>query len=284
MSTPSLFFSRTGEPTLCYEVHAPEGKILGSVFLTHGYAEHSGRYHHVIDALTARGLTVACYDLRGHGHSEGARGYIERFEDYLRDARALLGHLQGCDAWRAGGKPVLLGHSLGGLITFLLGLEMTDEARGAVLSSPFFGLALHVPAPKRMAGMLLSRLFPGFALPSELRGKDLTHDSKLARAYDEDPLLVKKVPARWFTEALAAQQRALERAPSWKLPLLLLHGGADKVASPSASRALFERINDPRKEFRLLDDQYHEIFNELDRDRWIRLAADGAARFCAPPS
>jgi alpha-beta hydrolase superfamily lysophospholipase len=135
-----------------------------------------------------------------------------------------------------------------------------------------------------MAGVLLSRLLPGFALPSELRGKDLTHDSKLARAYDEDPLLVKKVPARWFTEALAAQQRALERAPSWKLPLLLLHGGADKVASPSASRALFERVDDPRKELRLLDDQYHEIFNELDRDRWIRLAADGAARFCAPPS
>jgi alpha-beta hydrolase superfamily lysophospholipase len=284
MSTTSLFFSRTGEPTLRYEVRAPEGTSLGSVFLTHGFAEHSGRYRHVVDALVARGLTVACYDLRGHGHSEGPRGYIERFEDYLRDARALLGHLQEHKGWRAGGKPVLLGHSLGGLITFLLGLEMTDEARGAILSSPFFGLALHVPAPKRAAGVLLSRVLPRFALPSDLRGKDLTHDSKLARAYDEDPLLVKKVPARWFTEAMAAQQRALERAGSWKLPLLLLHGGADKVASPAASRALFERVDDPRKELRILDDQYHEIFNELDRDRWIRLAVEGAARFCEPPS
>lgn len=284
MSTTSLFFSRTGEPTLRYEVRAPEGPSLGSVFLTHGFAEHSGRYRHVVDALVARGLTVACYDLRGHGHSEGPRGYVERFEDYLRDARALLGHLQEHKGWRTGGKPVLLGHSLGGLITFLLGLEMTDEARGAILSSPFFGLALHVPAPKRAAGVLLSRVLPRFALPSDLRGKDLTHDSKLARAYDEDPLLVKKVPARWFTEAMAAQQRALERAGSWKLPLLLLHGGADKVASPTASRALFERVDDPRKELRILDDQYHEIFNELDRDRWIRLAVEGAARFCEPPS
>jgi alpha-beta hydrolase superfamily lysophospholipase len=64
----------------------------------------------------------------------------------------------------------------------------------------------------------------------------------------------------------------------------LLHGGADKVASPAASRALFERVDDPRKELRILDDQYHEIFNELDRDRWIRLAVEGAARFCEPPS
>ncbi|MCU0655229.1 MAG: lysophospholipase [Polyangiaceae bacterium] len=284
MATPSLFFSRTGEPTLRYEVHAPEGKASGAVFLTHGYAEHSGRYRHVIDALTQRGLVVASYDLRGHGHSEGPRGYIERFDDYLRDARALLGHLQTVEAWRAGGKPALLGHSLGGLITFHLGLELTNESRGAVLSSPFFGLALDVPAPKRLAGTLLSRVLPRVALPSDLRGKDLTHDSKLARAYDEDPLLVKKVPARWFTEAMAAQQRAFERASSWKLPLLLLHGAADKVAAPASSRALFERIQDPRKELRLLDDQYHEIFNEIDRDRWIRLAADSLARFCAPLS
>lgn len=284
MSTTSLFFSRVGEPTLRYEVYPPEGKPSGSIFLTHGFAEHLGRYRHVVAALNARGLLVACYDLRGHGHSEGPRGYIERFDDYLRDARGLLGHLQGNDAWRACGKPVLIGHSLGGLITFLLGLEMQEEARGAVLSSPFFGLALHVPAPKRLAGILLSRVLPKLALPSDLHGKDLTHDSEIAQAYDEDPLLVKKVPARWFTESMAAQQSALERASAWKLPLLLLHGGADKVASPTASRAIFSRIDDPRKELRILDNQYHEIFNELDRDRWIRLAVDGAVRFCEPPS
>jgi len=284
MSSASLFFSRPGEPTLRYEVRAPEGAPVGSVFLTHGYAEHSGRYRQVIDALVARGLVVASYDLRGHGHSEGPRGYVERFEEYLRDARALLGHLRADAAFTAGGKPVLLGHSLGGLITFLLSLEMSDEARGVILSSPFFGLALKVAAPKRAAAVLLSRLVPRFGLPSELRGKDLTHDSRLAQAYDSDPLLVKSVPSRWFTEALQAQKLAFDRASSLKLPLLLLHGGADKVASADASRELFARVTDPRKELRVLDDQYHEIFNELDRDRWIHLAVEAAVRFCAPPS
>lgn len=62
---------------------------------------------------------------------------------------------------------------------------------------------------------------------------------------------------------------AFDRASSLKLPLLLLHGGADKVASAEASRELFARVTDPRKELRVLDDQYHEIFNELDWDRWI---------------
>lgn len=284
MSNIPLFFSRPGEPTLSYEVHAPKGATTGAVLLTHGYAEHRGRYGQVINALNERGLVVASYDLRGHGHSEGHRGYVERFDDYLRDARALLGHLRGNEAFKAGGKPVLLGHSLGGLITFLTGLELGDDLRGAVLSSPFFGLALAVPAPKRAAALLMSRLVPRFGLPSGLHGRDLTHDSRLARAYDEDPLLVKSVPSRWFTEATGAQQRAFDGAPRWKLPLLLLAAGADKIASVDAARALFDRVNDPRKEMRVLDDQYHEIFNELDRDRWIHLAVEGAARFCAPPS
>lgn len=280
----SVFFRRPGEPTLRYELREPSGPVRGSIFLTHGYAEHSGRYREVIDALLARGFVVASYDLRGHGYSEGARGFVERFDEYLRDGRGLLDHLAQQAAWRAGGKPVLLGHSLGGLITFLLGLDMHEQIRGAVLSSPFFGLALQVPAPKALAGRVLSRVLPKMALPSGLQGRDLTHDSRLAEAYDSDPLLVKNVPARWFTEALAAQQQALSRASSWQLPFLLLHGGADKVASVAASREIFERVSAPRKELRVLDGQFHEIFNELDRGRWIGLAVEGAAKFCEPPS
>jgi alpha-beta hydrolase superfamily lysophospholipase len=279
----ALFFRRTGEPTLRYEVHAPTtAETLGAVLLTHGYAEHSGRYTQVVRALTARGFVVATYDLRGHGNSEGARGYIDRFDDYLRDARGLLTHLADDPAWKQGGKPVLLGHSLGGLITFLLGLEVSH--RGAVLSSPFFGLALPVPGIKKAAGRLLSKLAPHVALPSGLKGADVTHDAALARAYDNDPLLVPRVPARWFTEATGAQVTAFERAPTWQEPLLLLQAGADKIASADASRALFERVGSARKELRVLEGQYHEIFNEIDRDRFIQLAVEGAARFCERPS
>lgn len=283
MTSSSHFFSRSGEPTLRYTLHLPPETPAGAVLLTHGYAEHSGRYDEVVAALTGRGLAVATHDLRGHGHSEGLRGYVERFGDYTRDARALLDHLAASEpAWAAAGRPVLIGHSLGGLITYLLALELGEAVRGVVLSSPFFGLALPVPAVKRAAGRVLSRVLPRIALPSGLHGRDLTHDARLAQAYDADPLLVQKVPARWFTEATGAQQQALERAPSWRLPLLLLHGGDDRVASVAASRAVFERIPaSAPKEMHVLDGQFHEIFNELDRDRFIAMAADAAAGFIA---
>lgn len=270
----ALTLRRSGAPSLSYDLHAPDAKPIGAVLLTHGYAEHRGRYGQVISALTARGLMVASYDLRGHGHSEGERGHILSFRDYVDDAYALGAELAKDDRWKSAGLPVLLGHSLGGLISFHVALSDPSGARGVVLSSPFFGLALEVPAPKRLAGRLMSRVLPAFGLPSGLRGADVTHDPVLARAYDEDPMLVKKATARWFTEAMAAQQRALEDAPSMRLPLTIFHGGADKIASVEATRRVFDRCGAATKRLEVLDGQYHEIFNELERDRWIGMAAD----------
>ena len=282
MTTTTHFFSRSGEPTLRYSLHLPSDAPRGAVLLTHGYAEHSGRYQEVVDALVARGLAVATHDLRGHGHSEGPRGYVERFDDYVRDARALLDHLATDPTWKAAGKPVLMGHSLGGLVTFLLALDLGDRVSGVVLSSPFFGLSLPVPAPKKMAARLLSKVAPRFALPSGLHGRDLTHDARLAAAYDADPMLVQRVPSRWFTEATGAQEQSLARAPSWTRPLLMLVAGDDRVASAPATRSLFARIPAaPDRQIEVLEGQFHEIFNELDRAKFIATAADRAAEFAA---
>lgn len=265
-----------GRPALSFELHRPSGAVKGAVLLTHGYAEHSGRYGEVIDALLSRGLLTATWDLRGHGHSEGHRGYVERFDEYLDDADALLDRLAQEDAWSAAGKPVLMGHSLGGLVTFLVAARHPERFAGVVLSAPFFGLALAVPAPKRLAGQFLSRVLPKLGLPSGLKGSDLTHDAAKVTAYDRDPLHFDNVPARWFTEALAAQERALSLAPSFQLPILLLAPGEDRVASTPASRKLFEAIGSRDKELRVLDGQFHEIFNELERPRFIAMATDRA--------
>ncbi|RYE91783.1 MAG: alpha/beta hydrolase, partial [Myxococcales bacterium] len=67
MTSSSQFFSRPGEPTLRLTLHLPPETPAGAVLLTHGYAEHSGRYDEVVAALTGRGLAVATHDLRGHG-------------------------------------------------------------------------------------------------------------------------------------------------------------------------------------------------------------------------
>src|SRR5215813_5706740 len=80
------------------EIFRPPGTPRGVVLITHGYAEHCGRYHEVAHVIVNAGWAALSYDVRGHGRSPGQRGYIDRFAIYLDDfaamhaaARALVG-------------------------------------------------------------------------------------------------------------------------------------------------------------------------------------------------
>ncbi len=262
-------------PRLAYQLAVPErGAPRGAVLLTHGFGEHSARYGEVITALTERELIVASYDLRGHGRSEGPRGHIESFDDYLRDADDLLAHLAGDEGWKAAGKPVLFGHSLGGLISTHVALAGQERFRGLAMTSPFFGLALQVPAIKKLLGRGMSRLFPRFAQPSGLSGAQLTHDREIAERYDADPLGVKNVTARWFTETEQAQERALTAAPQLELPLFCLAAGEDIVASTPTTERFFQLAGSREKELRVLDGLFHEVLNEVDRAPHIAVVGD----------
>src|SRR5712672_626229 len=96
------------------ETFLPAGAPKGIVVITHGYAEHCGRYHEVAHVIVNAGWAAFSYDVRGHGKSPGERGYIDRFAIYLDDLAAMQ------DAARAlataDAPLVLLGHSHGGLI------------------------------------------------------------------------------------------------------------------------------------------------------------------------
>lgn len=106
------------------------------MLVTHGFGEHSGRYDEVVAALTEQRLLVATYDLRGHGRSGGERGHVLAFEDYVRDATALLDELRADAEFGRIERPALFGHSLGGLISTHLALSAPDRFSGLALTSP----------------------------------------------------------------------------------------------------------------------------------------------------
>ncbi len=67
------------------------GAPWASVLLVHGLGEHSGRYEHVGDQLTAAGLEVTAYDHRGMGGSGGRRGDVEQLVAAPRRPRRATG-------------------------------------------------------------------------------------------------------------------------------------------------------------------------------------------------
>ncbi len=251
----------------------PEGAARANVVLVHGYGEHSGRYDHVGRALAAAGLAVYTGDLTGHGRTLGRRGYVASFDEYCQDVDRLMAWAQEKPA-----RTFLLGHSMGGLVasTWLLGstARSSGEAavKGLVMTSPFFGLKLPVPAIKRAAGVVASKIWPTLAMPAGLLGSDLTRDPAMVADHDADPLNNTVATARWFTEATTAQARLLERAPTVTLPVLCLVGAADRVADPAATEAVFAAFGSKDKTIDLKTGQFHELFNEPEVDRRATIA------------
>src|SRR5947207_15697829 len=79
MRTTEGTFETIDGLTLYEQAWLPEGTPRAVVVIVHGYAEHSGRYQHVGEALAARGYAVETLDLRGHGRSTGDRAIVRSF-------------------------------------------------------------------------------------------------------------------------------------------------------------------------------------------------------------
>jgi alpha-beta hydrolase superfamily lysophospholipase len=246
-------------PALYFLSTMPEGTPKAVVGILHGYADHAARYAHVMDRWAGKGIASVAIDMRGHGRATGPRGYCARFDEFLDDAAELARLVADRGS---GAPPFLFGHSFGGLVASMSAMESPRSWRGLLMSSPYFGLALEAPPIKVFAGRIASRLVPKLGLPSGLKGSDCTHDPERARAYDADPLGFKNVTARWFTETVKAQARAIARASSLTMPLYVMPGGADPIAKTADAKRFFDAAGSKDKTWDERPGLFHEVLNE----------------------
>jgi alpha-beta hydrolase superfamily lysophospholipase len=252
----SLARTRTKGPVLYFSSVAGDDK-KAVVGIVPGYADYADRYETVQRAWAERGLASVAIDLRGHGHAEGPRGACREWNDYMDDVRELFVLLEA----RAEGKPILLfGHSFGGLVAVSWTCDNASSQKALVLSAPFMRVALPVPALKKTAGRIVSKLLPAVGLASGLRGDQMTSVEALQKQYDTDPLVFKKANARWFTCAEDAQADVMSRAKSITLPLYVAFGTDDGVVA--GARELYEAAGSTDKKLDVREGLRHEILFE----------------------
>jgi len=256
-------FARAWRPTM------PPRAVVA---ICHGFNAHSRMYDWCGEQFAREGLAAYALDLRGRGHSDGERFYVERFEDYVEDLDTLITFAKS----REPGVPVfLLGHSAGGVTSCLYVLDHPRAVAGLVCED----FAYEVPAPDIALAVLkgISHLAP-HARALTLRNEDFSRDPAVVKAMNEDPLIAHEAqPFATMAAIVRADERLKVSFSRITLPLFILHGTADKAARPSGSRYFHEQAGSKDKTLRLYEGRYHDPLNDLGKDEvmadilaWIR--------------
>ena len=234
----------------------------GAVVISHGVAEHGGRYGYVAEKLNDAGYAVYAIDHRGHGKSEGGRSNIDRIDGVVADLNTLIGVAFD----KHPGRPVfLLGHSMGALISLQYLSGTPADLRGAVVIAPPVDVAVGT-ALERAAAPILSRLAPSIGV-LKLDSEFVSRDPEVVARYDSDPLNYRgKLPARTGAEILSTAQNLPNRLGNLTLPLLILQGTDDKLVSPVSATIVEENVGSSDLTVKRYEGLYHEVLNEPEKD------------------
>lgn len=237
----------------------PLASARGAVLLVHGLGEHGARYARLAAWFRQRGYAVRAYDQRGHGLTPGPRGALRHADDLLADLAAVYAEF----AATLPGPPVLLGHSMGGLVALRAVLDRRVAPPALVLSSP--ALRSRESAWRVGLARALARIAPNLPLRNRPPSPKASHDPAVVAAYLADPLRSGRITPRLADFIFRAGAACIADAPRLAVRTLLLVAGSDDIVDPSGSSE-FSRRAAPTgclttRYFSML---YHELLNEAE--------------------
>ena len=251
--------------------HGTSANPKAVVALVHGIGEHSERYKHVGDYLTAKGYAFAALDHRGHGQSTGKRGHAPSYDVFLEDVDEFLTKVRAFYP----NKPIFLyGHSMGGniVLNYLVRRKPSD-LKGVITTGAFIKLAFEPSAFMVGLGKLMRNIIPAFSQKNQLVLEHISRSPEVVEAYQKDPLVHNKITATMGIGMLETARSLYTYKGSIKVPLLMMHGGADRITSPKGSARFAKNVNGnvTYKEWKGL---FHEIHNEPEKEAVFEFLVD----------
>jgi acylglycerol lipase len=246
-----------------------------TVIVLHGIGYHSGPYEVIAEALNPDGTDVYALDARGHGLSQGRRGFLGTPAQVVEDVASII---QLAKQRRPSGKIFLLGDSMGADFALAYAKENSNQLAGLVLMA----LALNLDMRQFLSFESLS-LMPYFALGHRepvinLVGARLEESSRHPEFIANrrvDPLAYKNAS---FGYLLDVQRLVFgwrwKIAPRVHAPTLLIKGGQDRVVSHSECVAFDKLSASTDKSFKIYPDVPHTTLWDPQTPEILKLVGD----------
>lgn len=231
-----------------------------AIVIVHGLAEHQGRYDYLADKLHESGISTYRFDHRGHGQSEGERGFYKDYNDMIDDVNVIvdIAIKENPDF------PVfLLGHSMGGFAVSLYGAKYKNKNLKGIITS---GALTHdnVGITKSLEDGLDVKI----EIDNEL-GDGVCSVKEVVEDYVNDPLNLKKYKMGLLYSLKNGLNWFNDNKKEFNYPILILHGRDDALVSYKDSLDLFEAISSKDCQMKIYKGLYHEILNEYAKDEVI---------------
>lgn len=239
------------------------GPARGAVLLVHGLKDHSARYAALAQQLAAQGFAVHAFDLRGHGRSGGERVLVSSLGEYVADLEQVAAQVRAAEP----GVPLFVfGHSMGGAIATTYALDHAGELQGLILSAAALRLGPDVSPGLVKITRKLGRKHPGWHV-LKLKPKWFSRDPAVVEdVAGADPLVdARKVPAATAAALIDGIERIQADMEKLAVPVLILHGDADRITPPQGSRDLFGRAGVADKRLEIYPGDYHDLLHEPNR-------------------
>lgn len=237
--------------------------IKAFVLLVHGFGEHGGRYSNVVEQLVPVGFALWAIDHKGHGRSQGRRGYVGAFSEYVEDLSRF--YREVVDPERGQLPCFLLGHSMGSIIAMNYVAENSGDLSGCILSGT--GAASPLSEKKILGAItaMLSKVLPGGSIKFPLPPEFISRDLQVVAAYKDDALVHDRLSFRLAREMALALKAGVRAIQGVNLPILIQCGSEDQ--SFIGQQELFDGLQTEDKTLKVYPGLKHEVYNELAADR-----------------
>lgn len=234
-----------------------------AIVLVHRGHEHSGRLQHIADELGYADCPFFCMDARGHGLTDGPRGYSPSFGTNVRDLGEFVKHISS-EYNIPVNNIVVIAQSVGAVQTASWLHDYAPKVRGVVLASPAFDIKLYVPFARTLCS-IKQKLFGQFYVNSYVKPNLLTHDKARAEDFKNDKLITRAIATNILLELYEYADRVVKDAHAITTPVQLLISGQDVVVHRKPQVDFYNNLGSLVKEMHILEGFRHDTLGELNR-------------------